>query len=400
MPFGEMTIMLHDVAFILGLPIEGNMVSGTSDDALTHICGLLGVTETDLVEKNLYIGGGIHCDSIIKACRDEDDRAPETRAIGFLLVTLGSTLFVDKSGSRVRPANVLELVDLEIVRRYAWGTATLAYLYRQLGVASRNGCRALSGCMTLLQAWIYEYFPCFRPHRERLVILPDAPRAAQWDVLCEPKSMERLYSFRARLDSLTADEVMWLPYGQQPYEAHPRTLMTGFISHHGVIEPYLPERCLRQLGFQQIIPQKIPQPLRVYRGEDPKAYTVVWPDRVDEMCWSMFPRGFSLLASQFTPAVPRSASTADYIGWYQTFSHPWIVNDRDVVQPYGPDATVGEYWMAEFSQKDGFIFDPIVDQLPQEFVRIKEGLYDMRKLVKRFDDSLGFQRPPNPPSAE
>ncbi|KAL2893654.1 Protein MAIN-LIKE 2 [Bienertia sinuspersici] len=315
------------------------------------------------------------------ACRDEDDRAPETRAIGFLLVTLGSTLFVDKSGSRVRPANVLELVDLEIVRRYAWGTATLAYLYRQLGVASRNGCRALSGCMTLLQAWIYEYFPCFRPHRERLVILPDAPRAAQWDVLCEPK-------------------VMWLPYGQQPYEAHPRTLMTGFISHHGVIEPYLPERCLRQLGFQQIIPQKIPQPLRVYRGEDPKAYTVVWPDRVDEMCWSMFPRGFSLLASQFTPAVPRSASTADYIGWYQTFSHPWIVNDRDVVQPYGPDATVGEYWMAEFSQKAGFIFDPIVDQLPQEFVRIKEGLYDMRKLVKRFDDSLGFQRPPNPPSAE
>ncbi|KAL2931402.1 Protein MAINTENANCE OF MERISTEMS [Bienertia sinuspersici] len=334
MPFGEMTIMLHDVAFILGLPIEGNMVSGTSDDALTHICGLLGVTETDLVEKNLYIGGGIHCDSI-KACRDEDDRAPETRAIGFLLVTLGSTLFVDKSGSRVRPANVLELVDLEIVRRYAWGTATLAYLYRQLGVASRNGCRALSGCMTLLQAWIYEYFPCFRPHRERLVILSDAPRAAQWDVLCEPKSMERLYSFRARLDSLTADEVMWLPYGQQPYEAHLRTLMTG------------------------------------------------------------------LLASQFTPAVSRLASAADYMGWYQTFSYPWIVNDRDVVQPYGPDATVGEYWMAEFSQKAGFIFDPIVDQLPQEFVRIKEGLYDMRKLVKRFDDSLGFQRPPpNPPSAE
>ncbi|KAL2930226.1 Protein MAINTENANCE OF MERISTEMS [Bienertia sinuspersici] len=274
-----------------GGPADGSVIPSFAAHVASYVWdGKQRDVLTNLVEKNLYIGGGIHCDSIIKACHDEDDRAPETRAIGFLLVTLRSTLFVDKNGSR-------------------------------------------------------EYFPCFRPHPERLVILPDAPRAAQWDVLCEPKSMECLYGFRARLDSLTANEVMWFPYGQQPYEAHSRTLMTGFISHHGVIEPYLPERCLRQLGFQQIIPQKIPQPLRVYRGEDPKAYTVVWPDR-------------------FTPIVPRSASTTDDIGWYQTFSHPWIVNDRDVVQPYGLDAIVGEYWMAEFSQKAGFIFDPIVDQLP------------------------------------
>ncbi|KAL2938780.1 Protein MAINTENANCE OF MERISTEMS [Bienertia sinuspersici] len=118
--------------------------------------------------------------------------------------------------------------------------------------------------MTLLRAWIYVYFSCFRPHQERLVILPGAPLAAQWDVLCQPKTIERLYSFHKRLNSMTVNEVIWLPYGQQPYKAHPRTLITAFISQHGVIEIYLPERCLRQLGFQQIILMEIPQPPRVY----------------------------------------------------------------------------------------------------------------------------------------
>ncbi|KAL2924704.1 Protein MAINTENANCE OF MERISTEMS, partial [Bienertia sinuspersici] len=131
----------------------------------------------NLIDQRHYVGGGITMESIFLACRDEDDRAPETRAI-----------------------------DLETVKGYAWGAATLAYLYRQLGIASRNGCRVLTGCMTLLQAWIYEYFPCLRPHQERLVTLPNQPRAMQWNVLCEPKTIQHVNSFHSRLDFLTIDE--------------------------------------------------------------------------------------------------------------------------------------------------------------------------------------------------
>lgn len=43
---------------------------------------------------------------------------------------VGATLFVDKSGQLVRPSCALEVKDkLTSVPGFAWGTATLAYLY-------------------------------------------------------------------------------------------------------------------------------------------------------------------------------------------------------------------------------------------------------------------------------
>ncbi|CAI0425575.1 unnamed protein product [Linum tenue] len=96
----------------------------------------------------------------------------------YLFVLLGSTLFVDKSRDRLRPAINLFLKDHRRLADYAWGAGALAYLYRQLGVATRAGSKGLCGCLTLLQAWIYEYFPLFRP--SQLPQSPDAPRASSW----------------------------------------------------------------------------------------------------------------------------------------------------------------------------------------------------------------------------
>ncbi|CAI0457313.1 unnamed protein product [Linum tenue] len=48
---------------------------------------------------------------------------------------------------------------------YAWGAGALAYLYRQLGIASRAEAKGVSGCLTLLQCWIYDHFPTLRPTR-------------------------------------------------------------------------------------------------------------------------------------------------------------------------------------------------------------------------------------------
>ncbi|CAI0463005.1 unnamed protein product [Linum tenue] len=54
----------------------------------------------------------------------------------YLFVLLGSTLFVDKSRDRLRPAINLFLKDHRRLTDYAWGDGALAYLYRQLGVAT------------------------------------------------------------------------------------------------------------------------------------------------------------------------------------------------------------------------------------------------------------------------
>lgn len=207
MPFGEVTILVHDVWQILRVPVEGALVTADPDaHQLQCVCmELLGVDREQLTTHH-WRSGGVLTDSILSLCGAQ--RSSETQAIAWMWMLLGSTLFVDKSGNRVRPSILNELKDgVEGIETYSWGAATLAYLYRQLGIASRGDCQGIAGCLTLLQAWIYEYFPCFRPHRDRLAIDEGAPRACSWSVRAEDKSDRRLCALRARLDQLTADEV-------------------------------------------------------------------------------------------------------------------------------------------------------------------------------------------------
>ena len=56
------------------------------------------------------------------------------------------------------------LTDIDAISSYAWGAAALAFLYRQLGLASRTGVKQIAGYLKLLEAWIYEHFRLGRPH--------------------------------------------------------------------------------------------------------------------------------------------------------------------------------------------------------------------------------------------
>ncbi|XP_021719483.1 protein MAIN-LIKE 1-like [Chenopodium quinoa] len=177
-----------------GLRVDGSMVSTTpSTDVLRDACSVtLDMTEEELNEK----------------CGTKT-----------VWQVLGGCLFLDKSGNRTHPSffNELFVEDVQI-SEYSWGSAVLAYMYRQLGTTSRRDADSIAGCLTLLQAWIYEYFPCFQPQQGTLTRELAIPHASAWDVGsgCPNKSMERLLAFRARLDHLTDNEVNWLPYGVDP----------------------------------------------------------------------------------------------------------------------------------------------------------------------------------------
>ncbi|OMP02689.1 hypothetical protein CCACVL1_02725 [Corchorus capsularis] len=144
---------------------------------------------------------------------------------------LGTTLFVDKSGNRIRLSALHELIieGVTEVPAYSCGAATLTYLI----------------------AWIYEYFPCFRPPRGRSQ--PGRPRACIWSVRSVDRSEARLSTLRSCLDQFTASDVTWLPYGRTPGALLPWTCYIGFIQYRDVIEPYKPSRVLQQLGYVQII---------------------------------------------------------------------------------------------------------------------------------------------------
>ncbi|KAL2942412.1 Protein MAIN-LIKE 2 [Bienertia sinuspersici] len=73
----------------------------------------------------------------------------------------GSTLFIGKTLDRASTLLFSLTSDLVGVKSYSWASTTLAYLYRELGKASRAECSQLVGPSTLLEAWIYEHFPMF-----------------------------------------------------------------------------------------------------------------------------------------------------------------------------------------------------------------------------------------------
>ncbi|XP_065849566.1 protein MAIN-LIKE 1-like [Euphorbia lathyris] len=327
MPFGEMTIMLHDVWHILRIPVEGQMVtSNKGSHFLQAICMmLLGFTRKELLSLH-YRDGRVYASSVIEMCSTKG--IAESEAIGWMWLMLGSTLFVDKSVDRIQAACLLEVHDgLNDVTGYSWGSAALAYLYRQLGIASRGDCGQITGCLTLLQAWIYEYFPCFRPQREGVPVGPDVPRARMWSSRSMEKSEDRLSTFRFRLDRLTAKEVMWMPYGPDVVSRTPRTTYTGWIRYRDVMEPYMPGRCLRQLGYVQTVPMSIIRPSKAIRPWTSSQYQVEVPDVIAVDIWRLFPDSSSLITSRYIPARISSACHESYISWYYRYSHPRVIND-------------------------------------------------------------------------
>ena len=58
---------------------------------------------------------------------------------------------MDRSSTSVSPHYLPYFLDVEKVKDYAWGAACLAYMYRQLGTASRYDNAQIGGCLTLLQ---------------------------------------------------------------------------------------------------------------------------------------------------------------------------------------------------------------------------------------------------------
>jgi len=140
-----------------------------------------------------------------------------------------------------------------------------------------------------------------------------------------------------------SQQVCWLPFGDRPGDRCPRTLFTGFIQHQSTIEPYMPQRCIRQLGFVQRIPPRIPTPISVSRPEDPRYYRVQWSRTSAQDTWDAFPMAHSLNVSALRCCELVGAMSSDYIAWYTTHSHPFVVNDRDLIPNEGPDATVPEH---------------------------------------------------------
>ncbi|XP_021748914.1 protein MAINTENANCE OF MERISTEMS-like [Chenopodium quinoa] len=223
--------------------VRGKQLSVVIDaDQTDLLAELLAVVRAALYTAALGVWdhGGVKIATVLKQClRPTARRTHDTQLVAYVFFLLGCTLFSDKSGNKLRPHDIVDACEPDRVGQYSWGSVTLAHLYRQLGFSSRADATGFTRCLTLLQTWIYEYIPTFRPHRDPVPNGDGMTRASAWSPRFEKKSVDRLQSIRLLLDRMSPLEVNWMSFGQNPSNRVPRTLYTGLIQYREIVEAYM-----------------------------------------------------------------------------------------------------------------------------------------------------------------
>ncbi|KAK4409626.1 Serine/threonine-protein phosphatase 7 long form [Sesamum angolense] len=258
---GEATITLQDVQVIWGLPIDGEPVSGTD----------LERTSVQWQEYCMQYIGFAPEDGALKG-----SRLQYPRAVALLL--LGGTMCPDSSGNLVSLLYLAKLEDIVAARNYSWGSAVLAFLYRELCNASEKGKAVIGGALQLVQIWAWSrIIPLcpglgaprvhMGPHQiDNNRVLPGAPYGAMWN--CEHTFTRTVRTtvrvIRDILDEMQYDQFIW-----QPYDMESNVIMAYAgdfnpqlwrsicpLIFYAIVEMHHPERVLRQFGMMQNIPDQ------------------------------------------------------------------------------------------------------------------------------------------------
>ncbi|CAH9115142.1 unnamed protein product [Cuscuta europaea] len=264
LPFGEVGITLQDVEVLLGLPIDGEPLSGprTNSKALwmqmwTDFAGFTPNNDlnTSVIRMNALQRWPVHQHST------NEELITYTRV--FIWQLLGGLLFPSTTGNKIK-LYFLELLQgpLGEARRWSWGSAVLGFLYYNMCKAAKANRRNIGGCLLLLQIWAWERLPMVRPRN----VLPyenlqDMPYGCRW--ACrhnwEQSSRYTLRIYRDQLDGIRENKFVWRPYALQ---ALPRFCVAGvdlwtsnvMLIYCDISEMYYPGRFCRQFGAMQHIP--------------------------------------------------------------------------------------------------------------------------------------------------
>ncbi|XP_057717784.1 protein MAIN-LIKE 1-like [Arachis stenosperma] len=207
MPFGECTITLQDVAYQLGLPVDGRYVNGQVQKYAVN-CSWFQETFGECPE-------------------DADDDTVRRYAHAYIMMLLGTQMFADKSGNRIHIRWLPYVARLEELGTYSWGSAALAWLYRCMCRVANRHVVKWSG---------------YNPSGSE-----KGPRVQMW---------------RLRIDRLQDREFIWMPYSGpdvlqvvHPEVLEPRHMalwrsVTALI-YFAVIEWHQIDRVLPQFGGVQ-----------------------------------------------------------------------------------------------------------------------------------------------------
>ncbi|KAE8807525.1 mutator protein [Hordeum vulgare] len=205
---------------------------------------------------------------------DADDEVIQRYARVYMWYVISRTIFADGTGKNApwMWLKVLTVFD----NKFSWGSAALAYLYRQLDDACRRTTKdgGVGGCMLLLSVWSWERLLVGRPKSSQWNTWDDHGNpvrqptwAYKWDLVSEVASeVNLLYKqYTNEMDSLTPEQVEWQSYGVGPnfcdahtFELNPLCvqekhlwLMRCPLICNWAVEFHLPHRVMHQFGFFQ-----------------------------------------------------------------------------------------------------------------------------------------------------
>ncbi|KAG5557265.1 hypothetical protein RHGRI_007508 [Rhododendron griersonianum] len=180
---GECTVTLQDMEVLVGVPIDGEPVIGTTNEDWVPLCRrLLGIVPEPKVERK---GGKVMMTWLRQHFQGHlaegyTDENVQQQARGYILQLIGGVLMPDHSGSQVHLAYLTLLEDLTIVR--SWGSACLSNLYHFLCHGCQIGKENMGGVFILLQLWAWKRFPFIAPGRlGRRQPPPGSPLGSRWD---------------------------------------------------------------------------------------------------------------------------------------------------------------------------------------------------------------------------
>ena len=123
LPQGECTITLQDIAILLGFPVDGVAVTGSTSLHWRDVChSLLGLIpgDTDLDGQRLYLTWLNR--SFPSLALDADEESIQRYARAYILHLIGGFLFSGKSSDKVHLMFLPLLQDFEAAGHYSWGS--------------------------------------------------------------------------------------------------------------------------------------------------------------------------------------------------------------------------------------------------------------------------------------
>ena len=119
-----------------------------------------------------------------------------------------------------------------------------------------------------------------------------------------------------------------MPFAKNVFRNAWMSSFQGCVCFLNIVEPYMPDRVLRQFGYTQSIPTEPIAPIKACRSANIRKYNVLYPSK--ESNWAA-PDGHILSQRQLGErATPPSACTDDYMGWYIAHTHPRVQNPNNL----------------------------------------------------------------------